>query len=66
MGEAPRDVRLVGVVAKDTTGGIGLTDDVRVSLDAACTAVLDELARLGIEAQKRSAPDPANLWWEAA
>jgi hydrogenase maturation protease len=66
MGEAPRDVRLVGIVAKDITGGIGLTDEVRASLDAACAAVLDELARFGIEGQRKSAPDAANLWWEAA
>lgn len=66
MGEAPREVRLVGVIAKDTTGGVGLSADVRASLDAACEAVIDELARLGIDAEKKSAPEAANLWWEAA
>jgi len=65
LGEAPDDILLVGVVAKATGMGIGLSDEVRAALPQAIDAVIGELDRLDIEAVKRQTPRNADLWWAA-
>ena len=65
IGQGPADIILVGIVAGITDMGIGLSDEVRASLPAAVAAVIAELARMGVDAVRRSQPRDADLWWAA-
>ena len=65
LGEAPDDIVLVGVVAKETSMGIGMTPEVSSALPAAAAAVLAELAALGVTAAPRDEHREADLWWAA-
>jgi hydrogenase maturation protease len=65
-GTAPRDVLLVGVIPGVLAQGAGLSPAVRAAIPAALTAVLDELARLGVAAAARPRPGIPDIWWEKA
>ena len=65
MEQAPQDILLVGIVAKETSMGIGLSDEIRDALPHAVDAVIAELERLGIDVVKRQEPRTADLWWAA-
>ena len=63
--QGPSEVHLVGVVPGNTNMGVGLTDPVRQSIEPAARAVLDELARMGVEPIAREGANEAHLWWDA-
>jgi len=63
-GEAPREVRLVGVVPASVEFGIGLSAPVQRAVPAAVTSVLAELSRLGVAARERVPAAEPDLWWE--
>ena len=65
-GNAPRDVVLVGVVPESLDGGVGLSVAVRAAVPAVAEAVVAELARRGIRAERREAVQPSVAWWDAA
>ena len=65
LDEAPDDIVLVGIVAKEANMGIGMTPEVLAALPLAAEAVLAELERLGIEVTPREEPVAADLWWAA-
>jgi hydrogenase maturation protease len=66
MGEAPREVRLVGVVPERVDTGIGLSPALRAALPVVEAAVVAELQRLGLTPQPVVVPADPQLWWEAA
>jgi hydrogenase maturation protease len=63
-GQAPAEVLLVGAVPETIDVGPGLSAPLGAAVPHAIREVLLELERLGHPASKRSAPLPANLWWE--
>ncbi len=63
-GEAPRHVRLVGVIPERVDYGIGLSAPVLRAVPEAVTSVLAELSRLGVAAEERVPPAEPDLWWE--
>ena len=65
LGEAPDDIVLVGIVAKEANMGIGISPEVAAAFPAAVRAVLDELERLGVAVEPREEPRDADLWWAA-
>ncbi len=65
LGQAPEDIVLVGIVAKDATMGIGMTEDVAAALPLAANAVIAELETLGVDVVRREEPVAADLWWAA-
>jgi hydrogenase maturation protease len=65
LGQAPGDICLVGIVAKDSSMGIGMSDAVTAALDTAAVTVIAELSRLGVEVTRREPPLDADLWWAA-
>lgn len=65
LDEAPEDIVLVGIVAKDASMGIGMTPPVVASLPLAADAVIAELETLGIPVTPREQAREADLWWAA-
>ena len=65
LGEAPDDIVLVGIVAKEANMWIGISPEVAAAFPAAVRAVLDELERLGVAVEPREEPRDADLWWAA-
>lgn len=65
LGQAPEDIVLIGIVAKDATMGIGMTPEVTAALPLAADAVLAELETLGVDIAPREEPQAADLWWAA-
>ena len=65
-GEAPADLVLVGVVARVTEMGVGLSDEVRAALMPAAEAVVAQLAGMGLPPTRRETPRAPDLWWQAA
>jgi hydrogenase maturation protease len=65
VGNGPRDVVLVGVVAQSAKMGLGLTPAVAAAIPAAAAQALAELARLGVTLTRRDEPRDADLWWAA-
>ncbi|OYW06216.1 MAG: hypothetical protein B7X11_01215 [Acidobacteria bacterium 37-65-4] len=63
-GQAPAQVLLVGAVPEIIDVGPGLSASLRAAVPDALREVVLELERLGRPALQRSAPLPANLWWE--
>lgn len=59
------DIVLVGIVASETSMGIGLSPEIAASFDAAMDAVLAELFLAGADVERRSEPRDADLWWAA-
>lgn len=63
-GEGPHDAILIGVVASETSSGVGLSPDVRASLTTAAQRVIAELAQRGVRATKRSQIAAIETpWW---
>jgi len=65
IGNGPRDVVLVGIVAQSAKMGLGLTPAVAAAIPAAAAQALAELARLGVTLTRRDEPRDADLWWAA-
>lgn len=63
-GEAPEEVVLVGVIPDRVEAGTALSPALRAAVPRIEGAVLDELARLGVQARRRAAPRDAEIWWE--
>lgn len=64
QGVAPKDVRLVGVVAGSIDFGCQLTPAARAALPGAVEQVRAQLASLGVAVAKRDQPLDPDLWWE--
>jgi hydrogenase maturation protease len=65
IGNGPRHVVLVGIVAESAKMGLGLTPAVAAAVPTAAAQVLAELALLGVTATRREHPLDADLWWAA-
>jgi len=65
IGNGPRHVVLVGIVAESAKMGLGLTPAVAAAIPDAAAQVLAELERLGVTATHREHPLDADLWWAA-
>ena len=65
-GNAPRDVVLVGVVPQSLEGGVGLSTAVSDAVPAVADAVVAELTRRGIHAERRVTAQPSRAWWDIA
>jgi len=65
-GTAPGDVKMVGIVAKDTEMAIGLSAEVRNAIPVAAAAVLDLAERVGVVPEPIANSAPTAPWWEAA
>lgn len=64
-GGGPASVALVGVVPGSTALGTELTPPVRAALPRLEREVLRCLARLGVRARRREAPDARpDIWWQ--
>jgi hydrogenase maturation protease len=61
----PRQIVLVGVVPKSTTG-FGMTPEIEAAVPRVADAVLEQLAKLGVAARRRDVPRPDVPWWSAA
>jgi len=64
QGVAPRDVRLVGIVAGSIDFGCQLTPAARAALPEAVEQVRVQLVGLGVPVVKREPPRDPDLWWE--
>ena len=64
LGDAPRDVLLVGVVPDRTDVGIGLSAPARRAVPEAVRTVARELTELGWPPARRPHPPEPDLWWE--
>lgn len=64
MGEAPREVRLVGVVPERVATGIGLSPALQAALPGVEAAVVAELQQLGLAPHPAAVPAELRLWWE--
>ena len=65
VGNGPRHVVLVGVVAASAKMGLGLTPAVAAAIPAAAEQALAELARLGVTPTRPETKRDADLWWAA-
>jgi len=63
-GLCPREVLLVGVVAKSVELGCELTETVQAAVEPAIAAILAELERLGAAASPRRQAAKPSIWWE--
>jgi hydrogenase maturation protease len=63
LGSSPEHVLLVGVVGRSYAPGEELSPAVRLSVGKAVEAILQELKRLGLDAQKKPSPEPSGIWW---
>lgn len=63
-GNAPPEVRLVGVVPVSVALGVGLSGPVQAAVDGAVAEVLRQLASLGVAAAPRVPALRPDLWWE--
>lgn len=63
-GRGPRDVFLIAVVPQWIATGPHLSSPVRAAVPAVVQGVIDELARLGIHARRRSDSRAPETWWE--
>lgn len=64
MGQSPKHIALIGIVARSTDGGCGLSDEVRAALPVAAKAIVAELAKFGVVATEIDVP--VAYWWESA
>ena len=62
MGKSPKHIALIGIVAKSTDGGCGISDEVRNALPEAAQAIVAELALFGVTAAEIDIP--VEYWWE--
>lgn len=62
-GEQPEELLLVGVIPDTIEQGTELTPSVNAAVPRLVKAVLAELQRLGVPAEKLPAPSAPDLWW---
>jgi len=63
-GEGPHEAVLIGIVASETSSGLGLSPAVRAALPVAAQMVVKELAQRGISVTKRTQPAAIETpWW---
>lgn len=60
----PQEVLLVGVIPDVVAQGTSLSAPIRAALPRVQELVVAELSRLGAEPERRSEPEPANIWWQ--
>jgi len=65
-GEGPKEVALIGVTGQSYEFDTGLSDPVKASVDAIVTAVIAELANLGVQVSPRTTRQDAGIWWQHA
>jgi hydrogenase maturation protease len=63
LGTAPRNVLLVGIVAKSFEAGSDLSDPLKASLDHAIAQILSELDRLHVTYKPREKLLDLGIWW---
>lgn len=63
LGASPKNVWLVGVVGASFDPGRALSPTVRGAIWKAIDAILYELKRLGVKAEKKVEPDDPGVWW---
>lgn len=66
LGEAPREVLLIGVIPAVLETRLGLSPAVRGAVDRVVEEVVCELERLGVPATPREVAQPVAAWWESA
>ncbi len=64
LGESPRHVLVVGIAVEQCEPGTSLSEAVHRSVDAAITAILEELTRLGFQYETRPQALEPGIWWE--
>jgi hydrogenase maturation protease len=62
--EGPREVVLIGVIPENVDVGLGLSAPVTRAIPRCIEAIITELKRVGIEAEKKSPPDELDIWWK--
>lgn len=62
-GRGPREVALVGVVPRQTTMGLELSEAVQAAVPADIDAVVEALARFGVTVTRRTTPLADVPWW---
>ena len=63
-GEGPAVALLIGIVAAETTSGVGLSPAVRAALPVAAQWTVKELVQRGIQVTKRTQPAALETpWW---
>ena len=63
-GKCPGEVLLVGIVPAATELGCQITLSVRAAVVPAISAILAELARLGVQPRLRECALPPSIWWQ--
>jgi Ni,Fe-hydrogenase maturation factor len=63
-GEGPKEVALIGVTGQSYEFDTGLSEPVQASVEAIVTAVIAELARLGVKVSPRQIQQDAGIWWQ--
>ena len=63
-GKCPGEVLLVGIVPAATELGCQITQSVRAAVVPAISAILAELARLGVQPRLRECALPPSIWWQ--
>jgi hydrogenase maturation protease len=64
IGDAPKEVLLVGVIPSEVELQTTLSDPVMSSIPEVEGSVISELRRLGFEPEKLSQPRELDIWWE--
>ena len=60
----PEHVVLVGVIPVSTESAVGLSPQVADALEAAGSAIAQELQTLGFDCPRRTEPTEMDVWWE--
>lgn len=63
LGACPQHVLLVGIVGASFEPGASLSPAILQSIQSAINAILNELTRLGLPFEKKSAPGDPAVWW---
>jgi hydrogenase maturation protease len=63
-GEGPKEVALIGVTGQSYEFDTGLSSPVQASVEAIVTAVIAELAKLGVQPIPRTTPQSSGIWWQ--
>jgi hydrogenase maturation protease len=58
-----REIVLIGVIAENVELGLELSESVQRAVPLVIEAVLAELKRFGIKAEKKCPPDEPDIWW---
>ena len=60
---SPEEMVLIGVVPETVEQGTTLSEPVQAAVEEVLKTVLQELERLGVEAEPRQSPRDPDLWW---